>query len=199
MLAALEALAATRSAPNLTPDWTGDQMAGVGPEATRAFGRNAQRAVIPRQNVALDMRPDLDDHDRALFGVRQWISGRGWAKPSALVGMRPRLADISIDADVLPGSDRREIVAQLGVNLGDPQAPPTQGDRQSGRDRPSCEADETRAFDPTVCRSLPSAALITVMFSARSGRFDQRLASRLDGGRPGATWSTPISTRRLKQ
>jgi hypothetical protein len=29
------------------PDWIGDQMAGVGPEATRVFGRNAQTAVIP--------------------------------------------------------------------------------------------------------------------------------------------------------
>jgi hypothetical protein len=26
------------------PDWIGDQMAGVGPEATRVFGRNAQEA-----------------------------------------------------------------------------------------------------------------------------------------------------------
>jgi hypothetical protein len=30
------------------PDWIGDQMAGVGPEATRVFDRNAQIAVIPR-------------------------------------------------------------------------------------------------------------------------------------------------------
>ena len=28
------------------PDWIGDQMAEVGPEATRVFGRNAQRADI---------------------------------------------------------------------------------------------------------------------------------------------------------
>jgi hypothetical protein len=28
------------------PDWIGDQMAGVGPEATRVFDRNAQIAVI---------------------------------------------------------------------------------------------------------------------------------------------------------
>jgi hypothetical protein len=26
----------------MMPDWVGDQMAGVGPEATRVFGRNAQ-------------------------------------------------------------------------------------------------------------------------------------------------------------
>ena len=30
------------------PDWIGDQMAGVRPEATRVFGRNAQIAVIRR-------------------------------------------------------------------------------------------------------------------------------------------------------
>ena len=29
--------------------WIGDQMAGVGPEATRVFGRNAQIAVIRRR------------------------------------------------------------------------------------------------------------------------------------------------------
>jgi hypothetical protein len=29
------------------PDWIGDQMAGVGPEAMRVLGRNAQEAVIP--------------------------------------------------------------------------------------------------------------------------------------------------------
>jgi hypothetical protein len=28
------------------PDWTSDQMAGVRPEATRVFGRNAQIAAI---------------------------------------------------------------------------------------------------------------------------------------------------------
>jgi hypothetical protein len=28
------------------PDWIGDQIAGVGPEATRVFGRNAQIPVI---------------------------------------------------------------------------------------------------------------------------------------------------------
>jgi hypothetical protein len=30
------------------PDWIGDQMAGVGPEATRVFGRNAQTPAIRR-------------------------------------------------------------------------------------------------------------------------------------------------------
>jgi hypothetical protein len=28
------------------PDWIGDQMAGVGPEAMRVFGRNPQIVVI---------------------------------------------------------------------------------------------------------------------------------------------------------
>jgi hypothetical protein len=28
------------------PDWIGDQMAGVGPEATRVFGRNVQTPVV---------------------------------------------------------------------------------------------------------------------------------------------------------
>jgi hypothetical protein len=28
------------------PDWIGDQRAGVGPEATWVFGRNAQIAVV---------------------------------------------------------------------------------------------------------------------------------------------------------
>jgi hypothetical protein len=31
------------------PDWIGNQMAGVRPEATRVFGRNAQTAVIERR------------------------------------------------------------------------------------------------------------------------------------------------------
>jgi hypothetical protein len=42
MLAALEALKdAQRSEPNFMPDWIGDQMAGVRPDATRVFGRYA--------------------------------------------------------------------------------------------------------------------------------------------------------------
>jgi hypothetical protein len=48
-LAALEALKGDqRSEPNFMPDRIGDQMAGVRPEATRVFGRNAQIPVIPR-------------------------------------------------------------------------------------------------------------------------------------------------------
>jgi hypothetical protein len=31
-----------RSEPDFMPNWTSHQMAGVGPEATRVFGRNAQ-------------------------------------------------------------------------------------------------------------------------------------------------------------
>jgi hypothetical protein len=40
------------------PDWIGDQMAGVGPEAMRVFGRNAQIAAIPRRGE-LGNRPIL--------------------------------------------------------------------------------------------------------------------------------------------
>jgi hypothetical protein len=48
-------------------------------------------AGLLRENVALDMRPDLDDHHRALFGVRQWTSGHG-CEASTSVGMKPRSA-----------------------------------------------------------------------------------------------------------
>jgi hypothetical protein len=42
LLAALRALKGDqRLELNFMPDWIGDQMAGVGPEATRVFGRNA--------------------------------------------------------------------------------------------------------------------------------------------------------------
>jgi hypothetical protein len=48
-LAALGALRdAERREPNVLPDWIGDQIAGIGPEATRVFGRNAQIAAIQR-------------------------------------------------------------------------------------------------------------------------------------------------------
>ena len=37
--------------PNLMPDWIGDQLAGVSPEATRVFGRYAQ---IVLKNPSID-------------------------------------------------------------------------------------------------------------------------------------------------
>jgi hypothetical protein len=41
LLAAFRALQSDwRSEPNFMPDWIGDQMAGVRPDATRVFGRN---------------------------------------------------------------------------------------------------------------------------------------------------------------
>jgi hypothetical protein len=58
LLAALRALKGDqRLELNFMPDWIGDQMAGVGPEATRVFGRNAQIAAIlgrPGEPVKFD-------------------------------------------------------------------------------------------------------------------------------------------------
>jgi hypothetical protein len=40
----------------MMPDWIGDPMAGVGPEATQVFGRNAHTAVIRRRRAHADTR-----------------------------------------------------------------------------------------------------------------------------------------------
>jgi hypothetical protein len=66
------------------PDSIGDQMAGVGPEATRVFGRNAQ-ADIPRRMVERvkstlrDVRPNataVDYHLTRGHLVSSWQSQR---------------------------------------------------------------------------------------------------------------------------
>ena len=49
-------------------DWIGDQMAGVGPEATRVFGRNAQIAAIGGQRGE---RPKS-----TLTGLQSWLCER---------------------------------------------------------------------------------------------------------------------------
>ena len=41
------------------PDWTSDQMAGVRPEATRVFGRNAQIAAIRQGLGEIDPKRKL--------------------------------------------------------------------------------------------------------------------------------------------
>ena len=49
-------------------DWIGDQMAGVGPEATRVFGRNAQIAAIPRRRC-----------ERVKSTLNRSVSSLAWA------------------------------------------------------------------------------------------------------------------------
>ena len=44
----------------MMPDWIGDQLAGVGPEATQVFGRNAQTAAIPDGVTNGAKRPRAD-------------------------------------------------------------------------------------------------------------------------------------------
>jgi hypothetical protein len=67
-----------------------------GARKKRSFPRRGERANRPeavRRVCCPGIRPDLDDHHRALFGVRQWISGRGCEATA--------FSDNSIDADVL--------------------------------------------------------------------------------------------------
>jgi hypothetical protein len=63
-LAALGALRdAERREPNVLPDWIGDQIAGIGPEATRVFGRNAQIAAVPDRTANRSIRHGHLRHD----------------------------------------------------------------------------------------------------------------------------------------
>ena len=53
------------------PDWIGDQMAGVGPEATRVFGRNAQIPVVRRWLGYMNQRQEVLLPDDPLVRVQE--------------------------------------------------------------------------------------------------------------------------------
>jgi hypothetical protein len=69
------------------PDWIGDQMAGVRPEATRVFGRNAQTPVIHRR-LGERFKSTLSAalKDRSYERKRSSADGKGRANGGSFLG-----------------------------------------------------------------------------------------------------------------
>src|ERR1700689_2080738 len=90
------------------PDWIGDQIAGVGPEATRVFGRNAQILLkkseieVPRKSGfrARSVVSTSSCHSRALERVVRGKIGHSAERLRNLLLGLPAVFGIVIEAEI---------------------------------------------------------------------------------------------------
>src|ERR1700733_7054684 len=92
------------------PDWIGDQMAGVGPEAMRVFGRNAQTAAIPRRPRGQWLHAVRHERFRPLFfSVRS--CSKGLTDPILVQLAEVGSRDVDLDLGQRPGKlERRRVL-----------------------------------------------------------------------------------------
>jgi SAM domain (Sterile alpha motif)/Adenylate and Guanylate cyclase catalytic domain len=110
------------------PDWIGDQLAGVGTEATRVLGRNAQIAVARRARGERGTRPaavmrPIPGHARSISpslipaGRIQPMDVGAWLRDLGLGQYETVFRESEIDAEVLPDLTEGDLY-QLGVPMG---------------------------------------------------------------------------------